>query len=236
MAMLLSLIGAAGLLMLTGATLTANRYARDLSAANALAMSRIEDLRSGPLPVGTAGAPCSSVLPVFVRRGQQHRGPRGRARRLRRPAAVLPLLVHHERRRHHRCPALGHAWPGTTTMGLPRGAPGLGRPGHDPLRLDDAAAKGSLTMNGRSQQGFTIIELLITLVIASLVLAGTLYFSIWQTRAYRDGTETQGMQMSVRLALDRMLRDVRAASRRRRRSARSRSRTRGTRPSSRSRP
>ncbi|HEY3358332.1 MAG TPA: PilW family protein [Polyangia bacterium] len=63
-----------------------------------------------------------------------------------------------------------------------------------------------------AERGFTLVEVLISLALASLILVATLAFVAAQGRAHRDSMELQTMQMGVRAALDRILRDSRSAA------------------------
>jgi prepilin-type N-terminal cleavage/methylation domain-containing protein len=62
------------------------------------------------------------------------------------------------------------------------------------------------------EQGFTLVEILVSLFLACLILAGTLSFLVMQSRSHRDSMELQTMQMGLRVALERVLRDTRSAS------------------------
>jgi prepilin-type N-terminal cleavage/methylation domain-containing protein len=62
------------------------------------------------------------------------------------------------------------------------------------------------------EQGFTLIEIVVSLALATLILVGTMSFLAMQSRSHRDSMELQTMQMSVRMGLDRVLRDARSAS------------------------
>jgi hypothetical protein len=60
--------------------------------------------------------------------------------------------------------------------------------------------------------GFTLIEIVVSLGLATLVLVGTLGFINAQSRSHRDSMELQTMQMGLRVGLEKILRDTRSAS------------------------
>jgi prepilin-type N-terminal cleavage/methylation domain-containing protein len=64
----------------------------------------------------------------------------------------------------------------------------------------------------RSERGFTLVELMVSLAASSIILAAAVAYTIVQSRAQRDTAEIQIMQSGVRASLDRILRDARAAS------------------------
>ncbi|MBI5481145.1 MAG: prepilin-type N-terminal cleavage/methylation domain-containing protein, partial [Deltaproteobacteria bacterium] len=67
-------------------------------------------------------------------------------------------------------------------------------------------------MTRAREQGFTLIEIVVSLGLACLILVGALTFLNVQSRSHRDSMELQTMQMGLRVALDRVLRDARSAS------------------------
>ena len=60
--------------------------------------------------------------------------------------------------------------------------------------------------------GFTLIEIVVSLGLATLVLVGTMGFMNAQSRSQRDSMELQTMQMGLRVGLERIMRDTRSAS------------------------
>lgn len=61
----------------------------------------------------------------------------------------------------------------------------------------------------KRENGITIIELLVTLVIFSIVIAGTYRFFISQSRAYNVQDQVVETQQSIRSAMEILLRDLR---------------------------
>jgi prepilin-type N-terminal cleavage/methylation domain-containing protein len=65
--------------------------------------------------------------------------------------------------------------------------------------------------NLKSTAGVTLIELLIALVISSILVAGIYRVFIHQQRTYRTQEDVADMQQNVRVAINRMIREIRMA-------------------------
>jgi prepilin-type N-terminal cleavage/methylation domain-containing protein len=63
----------------------------------------------------------------------------------------------------------------------------------------------------RDQRGFTLIELLIATAVLGLVMAGLLGLLTASQRAYSRGSNTIDAQQNVRVALERMVKEIREA-------------------------
>lgn len=63
-----------------------------------------------------------------------------------------------------------------------------------------------------SQRGFTLVELVIAVAIVGLVLSGTLIALQQGENAYQFGSGRVEVQQSARMAVDRMIRDLRTGS------------------------
>ncbi len=62
-----------------------------------------------------------------------------------------------------------------------------------------------------NQRGITLVELLVTLVIASVIMAGVYEVVINESRAYNAQEQVVEVQQSVRIAMEQMVRDIRMA-------------------------
>ncbi|MBI5481144.1 MAG: hypothetical protein HY906_19965 [Deltaproteobacteria bacterium] len=71
MTLLIMMVGAAGLIALHGATMASGRFARDLTTANSLVLSKAEEFRLvTPLPATPVTAACQTLLPCGLGRGE----------------------------------------------------------------------------------------------------------------------------------------------------------------------
>ena len=82
------------------------------------------------------------------------------------------------------------------------GAGGGALVGHDSLDID---------MKLRKDKGVTLIELLIALVISAVLIAGIYRAFIHQQRTYATQEQVADMQQNVRVAINKMMREIRMA-------------------------
>jgi prepilin-type N-terminal cleavage/methylation domain-containing protein len=77
----------------------------------------------------------------------------------------------------------------------------------EPSRPDKVMKRGVI----RQSKGVTLIELLIALVISAILIAGIYRTFIQQQRSYATQEQVADMQQNVRVAINRMIREVRMA-------------------------
>ena len=71
MTLLIMMVGAAGLIALQGATLASGRFARDLTTANSLVLSKAEEFRIvTPVPTAPVTAACQTLLTCGIGQGE----------------------------------------------------------------------------------------------------------------------------------------------------------------------